>query len=274
MKNPQIVKKMENKSKEIEISKLKMILKFMRLFLYRVGKRKWYIPAVSEITVDQLNDLIVSNRSPIIIDCRDRREFYGADGADKKYGHIPNAICIPIMELSAKFEDLSSYKEKEIVTICPGGGMSLVAAEILTKAGFKYVKSLTGGMDLWHKKGYPTTTAKNIDYPFENINQRPIEYVHEIIEEKQSSDEKSNIKIHKTIDARNMSCPLPILKSKKALKALKINQVLEILTTDPASKKDIPNWVNVSGQELISVEEIGPRNYRFLVRRMKSPLMN
>ena len=35
----------------------------------------------------------------------------------------------------------------------------MVAVEILTEAGFKDVKSLTGGTDLWHKNGYPTTTA-------------------------------------------------------------------------------------------------------------------
>ena len=265
---------MENKSKEIEISKFKMVLKFMRLFLYRVGKRKWFIPAVSEINVDLLNDQINSNLSPIIIDVRDRREFNGADGAYSKYGHIPNATCIPIMELSAKLEDLSSFKEKEIVTICPGGGMSLIAAEILIKAEFKDVKSLTGGMELWHKKGYPTTTDDDIDYPHEDIDQMSLNDRDKIIEGNQHSDKNPNIEINKSLDARNLCCPLPILKSKKALKALKINQVLEILTTDPASKKDIPNWVNVSGQELISVEEIGPRNYRFLVRRTKSTLMD
>jgi len=244
-----------------------MVLKFMRLFLYRVGKRKWFIPAVSEINVDLLNDQINSNLSPIIIDVRERREFNGADGADSNYGHIPNAKCIPIMELSAKLEDLSSFKEKKIVTICPGGGMSLIAAEILIKPKFKYVKSLTGGMDLWNKKVYPTTTVEDIDQM--SLNDRD-----KIIEGNQHLVKNPNIEINKSLDARNLCCPLPILKSRKALKALKINQVLEILTTDPASMKDIPTWVNVSGQKLISVEEIGPRNYRFLVRRMKSPLMN
>ena len=60
------------------------------------------------------------------------------------------------MELESKLNDLQSYKEKEIVTMCPGGGLSLVAVDILTEAGFKDVKSLKGGTDLWHKKGYPT----------------------------------------------------------------------------------------------------------------------
>ena len=60
------------------------------------------------------------------------------------------------MELESKLNDLQSYKEKEIVTMCPEGGLSLVAGDILTEAGFKDVKSLKGGTDLWHKKGYPT----------------------------------------------------------------------------------------------------------------------
>ena len=60
------------------------------------------------------------------------------------------------MELESKLNDLQSYKEKEIVNMCPGGGLSLVAVDILTEAGFKDVKSLKGGTDLWHKKGYPT----------------------------------------------------------------------------------------------------------------------
>ena len=75
------------------------------------------------------------------------------------YGHIPDAISIPMMELESNLEDLNSFKDKEIVTMCPGGGMSLVAVDILTEAGFTDVKSLKGGTDIWHKKGYPTITS-------------------------------------------------------------------------------------------------------------------
>ncbi|MCK5343319.1 MAG: sulfurtransferase TusA family protein [Candidatus Heimdallarchaeota archaeon] len=48
-----------------------------------------------------------------------------------------------------------------------------------------------------------------------------------------------------------------------------MNQVLEILTTDPGSWADIPAWASVTGQELISAEESGPRDFRYLVRRLK-----
>ncbi|MHA2428984.1 MAG: sulfurtransferase TusA family protein [Candidatus Hermodarchaeia archaeon] len=76
-------------------------------------------------------------------------------------------------------------------------------------------------------------------------------------------------KVHKTLDARGLSCPMPILRSMKAIKKLRINQVLEILTTDPGSKTDIPKWALATGQELISCEERGPNDNRFLVKKLK-----
>ena len=107
----------------------------------------------AEITVDELYERVNSDQPPLLIDVRSPAEFKGG------YGHIPNARSIPVLKIELNFDDLDSYREKEIVTMCPGGGMSLVAVEILEKAGFKDVKSLQGGTDLWHKKGYPTTTT-------------------------------------------------------------------------------------------------------------------
>ena len=107
----------------------------------------------SEITVDELYERVNSDQPPLLIDVRSPAEFKGG------YGHIPNARSIPVLKIELNFDDLDSYREKEIVTMCPGGGMSLVAVEILEKAGFKDVKSLQGGTDLWNKKGYPTTTT-------------------------------------------------------------------------------------------------------------------
>lgn len=258
-----------DKIKEIKISKFRIVLKIMKLFLFSLIRMKWYVPGVSEITVDQLNNRINSNLSPIIVDVRDRREFYGAEGSPSNYGHILNAKSIPILDLSVNLKSLSSFKEKEIVTICPGGGMSLIAAEIMVKAGFDDVKSLKGGMDLWVKKGYTTTTAEDINYPLEDSKTSSLTGRAILSEVKQSSVEGSKSEVHKTLDVRNFSCPIPVLKSKKALEKLKIGQVLEILTTDPGSKTDIPAWAHVTGQELISAEESGSEEYRFIVRRLK-----
>ena len=76
-------------------------------------------------------------------------------------------------------------------------------------------------------------------------------------------------KVNKKLDARKLACPMPVLKSRKIIKKMKINQVLEILTTDPGSMNDIPAWAQVTGQELISKEEVGPKEFRFLVRKLK-----
>ena len=76
-------------------------------------------------------------------------------------------------------------------------------------------------------------------------------------------------KVHRRVDARGLACPLPIMKSMQAIKTMRINRVLEIFTTDPGSITDIPTWAKATGQELISYEERGPNDYRFLVKKLK-----
>jgi len=120
---------------------------------------KWVlrIHNLPEITVDDLFERINSDTPPLLIDIRALEDYNGTGYST--YGHIPNALSIPILELESKFEELAPFREKEIVTMCPGGGLSLAAVEVLTEAGFKDAKSLKGGTDLWHKKGYPTITS-------------------------------------------------------------------------------------------------------------------
>ena len=113
-------------------------------------------PAWSEITVDELRERLDSGDPPLLIDVRTASEFDGTY-ENSKYGHIPDAVSIPMLELESRFDELESYREREIVTMCPGGGLSLVAVEVLKDAGFTKVKSLKGGTDEWHRKGYPFT---------------------------------------------------------------------------------------------------------------------
>ncbi len=220
---------------------------FKMMFFYE--KSEW-----SEITVDELHDRFNSIQPPLILDIRTVKEYTD--------GHIPTARQIAVTEIKSNLENLQSFKEKEIVTLCPGGGLSLVAVDILVDADFKDVKSLKGGMDLWTEKGYPTSTADEFFYLSKKDRTN-------IIEGKQSIDEKSLSEVRYTVDARNLHCPQPIMKSMKALKALEIGQVLEILTTDPGSKADIPAWIRSTGQELLGFEERRPKDFRFLVKRIK-----
>jgi rhodanese-related sulfurtransferase len=127
-------------------------VKMIAHFFVPVYKSEW-----PEITADKLLHRVNSDNPPLLIDIRSPEEYNGTDET-VTYGHIPGAISIAILDLETKTEELQQYKDKEIVTMCPGGGLSLVAVDILTKAGFTDAKSLKGGTDQWYKKGYPTIT--------------------------------------------------------------------------------------------------------------------
>ena len=259
----------DTKIKEIKVNKFRMIMKFAKLFFFTMFRTKWFLPGVSEITVEELHERLIAGNNPVIIDTRDRVEYYGAEGSWKKYGHIKDSMSVPIMQLTSNIGKLAENKEKDFVTICPGGGMSLVAAEIMVKAGFENVYSLKGGMDDWDRKGYPTTTEINPDYPIDEFESIFSQKKGKKGEMKESSNERYVGEVHKTVDARNFSCPIPVLNSKKAITKMKIGQVLEILTTDPGSKTDIPAWAKVSEQELLSMEEATPAEFRFIVKKIK-----
>jgi tRNA 2-thiouridine synthesizing protein A len=77
-----------------------------------------------------------------------------------------------------------------------------------------------------------------------------------------------NIEVSKVVDARGSACPGPLLEAKKAIGAVKLNEVLEIWSGDPKTKEDIPRWAAKVGHEFLGT--IGAEGYdRILVRRLK-----
>ncbi|MFW9928615.1 MAG: sulfurtransferase TusA family protein [Candidatus Thorarchaeota archaeon] len=74
---------------------------------------------------------------------------------------------------------------------------------------------------------------------------------------------------NKTLDAKNLSCPMPVLKTKKIMKELQVGEILEIIATDPGSMKDMASYCRTTGQELISSEEKEDKTFRFLIKKMR-----
>ena len=68
-----------------------------------------------------------------------------------------------------------------------------------------------------------------------------------------------------TLDAKGLNCPLPILRAKKALKALPSGATLEILATDPGSVKDFEAFCRTTGNELLE-SRVDGSTYVFLIR--------
>jgi tRNA 2-thiouridine synthesizing protein A len=69
------------------------------------------------------------------------------------------------------------------------------------------------------------------------------------------------------VDARGLSCPMPIVKTATLFRGLAGGTVVEVLATDPGSVKDFAAWTRSTGNELIesSQEE---SVYRFLIRKI------
>ena len=61
--------------------------------------------------------------------------------------------------------------------------------------------------------------------------------------------------VDKVLDAKGLSCPMPIVKTKVAISELEEGQVLEVHTTDKGARNDIPAWAKSGGQELLKHEE-------------------
>ncbi len=57
------------------------------------------------------------------------------------------------------------------------------------------------------------------------------------------------------VDARGLNCPLPILKTKKALAGLASGQVLKVLATDPGAMRDFEAFTRQTGNPLLAQEE-------------------
>ena len=61
------------------------------------------------------------------------------------------------------------------------------------------------------------------------------------------------------LDLTGLKCPLPALKTRKALKAIKPGERLEVHCTDPLAVIDIPNLLNETGDSLEATESDGNR---------------
>jgi len=71
----------------------------------------------------------------------------------------------------------------------------------------------------------------------------------------------------KELDARGLNCPLPILRTKKALTDMGTGQVLKIMATDPGSVKDFQAFSKQTGNALLSSETAGTEFVFFMKKK-------
>lgn len=71
-----------------------------------------------------------------------------------------------------------------------------------------------------------------------------------------------------TLDCSGLACPMPILKTKKAIDALQIGQVLKMIATDPGSSSDMNAWTQKTGHELLESQQDGGK-FIFFIKKTK-----
>ncbi|UFT98392.1 sulfurtransferase TusA family protein [Radiobacillus kanasensis] len=63
------------------------------------------------------------------------------------------------------------------------------------------------------------------------------------------------MEVTKVLDAKGLACPMPIVKTKKAINELESGQILEVHATDRGAKSDLTAWAKSGGHELVKDAE-------------------
>ena len=65
----------------------------------------------------------------------------------------------------------------------------------------------------------------------------------------------TTVNIDRSIDARGMLCPGPLMSLIGAIREGEVGTVIEVLSSDEGSKTDIPAWISKAGHEVVEVVE-------------------
>jgi hydroxyacylglutathione hydrolase len=102
------------------------------------------LASLEQLSVAQLHDASLR-----VVDVRGPGEYTA--------GHVPDAINIPLPELSARVDELQ--RDATLAVICAGGYRSSAAASLLAQAGFAHVINVSGGTSAWIREGFATETS-------------------------------------------------------------------------------------------------------------------
>lgn len=70
------------------------------------------------------------------------------------------------------------------------------------------------------------------------------------------------------LDCSGLACPMPIIKTRKAIDGLQVGQVLQMIATDPGSVSDMEAWTKKTGHELVESGQDGDK-FIFYIKKTK-----
>lgn len=187
-----------------------------------------------KVEIVHWRDIAGLQKDTLLLDVRTADEY--------SLGTLPNAINIPVDELRTRLSELP--KDKPIVVSCAVGLRGYLAYRILTQHGFKNVKNLSGGYKTWS-----VASAKPISV-MGNGTQKAIDPPKVSQPTPSQVSEKQTVRI----DACGLQCPGPVLQLKKHYAEINTGDRLLITATDQGFGKDVAAWCNMTGAQLVGVE--------------------
>ena len=73
---------------------------------------------------------------------------------------------------------------------------------------------------------------------------------------------------NQTLDNSGLACPMPIIKTKKAIDAMNVGEILKMISTDAGSVSDVKAWTGKTGHELLGHQEAEGK-YVFFIKKTK-----
>ncbi len=70
-----------------------------------------------------------------------------------------------------------------------------------------------------------------------------------------TQEELQALTVTKSVDARGTACPGPLLEAKKAIGTINSGDIMEVLSADEGTKRDIPKWCTKKGHEFFGIVE-------------------
>jgi TusA-related sulfurtransferase len=77
----------------------------------------------------------------------------------------------------------------------------------------------------------------------------------------------ANLTVAKVVDARGSACPGPLLEAKKGIGQVKVGEILEVKSSDPGTRNDIPAWAKKVGHEYLGLLEADGHDRLFVTRK-------
>lgn len=78
----------------------------------------------------------------------------------------------------------------------------------------------------------------------------------------------ADIQADKVLDCTGLLCPMPVVKTSKAIKEVEVGQILEMIATDPGAPPDMEAWTRQTGHEMVA-STVDNGTFRFWFRRTK-----